>query len=306
MNLTLPAALLVLSTPGLFAGEMRSTMRQMPDRPGIPVAYVDGQRLVVVAFKGTNPVVVSKGARTTLHDAHVTIIPGEGFAPGVVTIDKAEAVSMTRTTTFDFEASRQQYTTFDGKVTADRDMSDVYLILLVFEDLNGDYSGAPKVAILGTSLGSLAAGVKKQVGVNFPPLTSKMQLHWAALIYSGGMQVHSSGDSDGLLSALFETVDQVGLQKAISDRRYGDHPLMVFRRFPLKFDADLKQRYAGKTMNMTALIAASGRLDYIQADSAEDEELAREVASQVGTWLFVPRIVNGGPLESSVVIPIKF
>ena len=248
---------------------------------------------------------MSNGSRTTVHDARVSIIPGEGFAPGAVTIDQAESTSQTNWQRINGEYAEQRYNIFYAKVTADRELSDVYLILLEFEDVNGDYSGAPKVAILGTSIGHMEAGVKKTVSADFPPLDSKRQLHWAALVYSAGMQVHS-GKGEELLDNLFDMVDHVGLQKVIEERRYGNHPLMVFRRFPMKFGDDLKQKYSGRTVNLTALITASGTLDYVQSDAPEDDLLSREVARQVGTWLFIPRIENGGPLESSVVLPFKF
>lgn len=306
MKLPVPAAFLLLSATGLLGAELRSVMGPMPARPGIPVAYVDGQRLVIVAYKGTHPVVVSKGTRTTLHDARVAIIPGETFAPGIVRIDKAEAAVETNTERINGEYSQQRFSTFYGKVTADRDLPDVFVILLVFEDLDGDYSGAPKVAIMGTSIGRMEAGATKTLSADFPPLDSKRQLHWAALVYSGGVQVHSGGGGEGLLDNLFDMVDHVALQKVIEERRFGNYPLMVLRRFPLKFDADMKQKYSGRTVNLTVLITASGTLDYVQSDSAEDDLVAREVARQVGTWLFIPKIENGGPLESSVVLPIKF
>jgi hypothetical protein len=299
------AAFLLFSASGLFGGDIRSVMGTLPARSGIPVAYVDGQRLVIVGYKGTNPVVLKDGSKLTVHDARVSIIPGEAFAPGVVTIDQAEATSQTNWQRINGEYAEQRYNIFYAKLTADRELSDVYLILLEFEDLNGDYSGAPKVAILGTAVGHMEAGVKKTVSADFPPLLSKRQLHWVALVFSGGVQVHS-GSGEGLLDNLFDMVDHVGLQKVIEERRYGSHPLMVYRRFPFKFDDEMKTKYHGQTVRLNVSITAEGTLDYVQSDSGSDDLLTREVARQMATWLFIPKIENGGPLESSVVLPIKF
>jgi len=301
----LPIALSLLSASNLLGDGTMAMSSAVPERPGIPVAYVGGQRLVIVGYKGNDPVVLSNGARVTVHDARVSIIPGETFAPGVVTVDSAESISQTNTQQVNGEYSKQQYNIFYGKLTADRDLSDVYLLLLEFEDLNGDYSGAPKVAILGTAIGRMEAGVKKTVNADFPPLLSKRHLYWGALVFSGGVEVRG-GAGVGLLDSLFDMVDHVGLQKAIAERASGNHQLMIYRRFPLKFGEDLKGKYAGQTVRLDVSVSPSGQLDYVKAEGSSGGDLAREVARQLGWWLFLPRVKDGEPQEGDIIMPIKF
>jgi hypothetical protein len=305
MKSIIPIAVFLLLASGLWGDEMRYVVGSIPLRPGIPVAYVGDQRLMIVGYKGNDPVVLKNGSKTTVHDARVSIIPGETFAPGVVTIDSAQAFSQINTQQIDGQYAQQKYNVFEAKVTADRDLSDVFLILLEFEDLNGDYSDAPKVAILGVNIGHLAAGVKKSVDADFPPLLSKRSLRWVALVYTAGVQVHS-GSGEELLSGLFDMLDHVGLQKVISARTYGSYPLTVYRRFPLKFDAEVKQKYAGQAFSLNVMIAPSGALDYVNSDSPGQEPIARELARQMGSWLFIPRIKDGEPLEGVVIVPLKF
>ncbi len=119
------------------------------------------------------------------------------------------------------------------------------MIMLVFEDAPNKGLQAPKIVMLGTEIGHMEAGKKKTVSVNFPPLNSPYPLRWVALVFSGGTEVRATMGNQ-VLDQLFNIVDHIGLNNVIVQRSSGDYPLMVYRRFPLKFGDDLKKKYSGK------------------------------------------------------------
>jgi len=301
-SLTAAAA---LTAAKLFGDSFSLNPDQLPARPGIPVAYVDGQRHMIVAFRGNDPVIIKNGARVTVHDARISIVPGESFAPGYVMVDQGKSTQWKDTFDTYGDVRKSSYTSFEGTFTADRDYSDVYIILLEFEDIGDAYSEAPKVAILGSNVGRLEAGKKKSVYGTYPPLTSDKGLRWVGLVFSAGVQIHCSTDGN-LLDSLFDSLDHVGLQKVVAQRNTGDYPIMVFRRFPLAFGDALKAAYAGRTVNVRLHIAPSGTIDFADSDDPGSGALVREVTLQMRHWLFLPRIKDGMAQEGIVVLPVKF
>jgi hypothetical protein len=299
------AALLVLSAARLFGDTFSLHTDQIPSRPGIPVAYVDGKRQMIVGFRGNTPVVLVDGARVTARDARMSIIPGQAFAPGYVNVDNGNSTQWKKTYNIYGDVRKENYTTFDGTFTADRDYKDVYLLLLEFEDVGGIFAEAPKVAILGSEVGQLEAGKKKTVHSSYPELVSDKQLHWVALVFDAGVQIHCSTDAN-LLDGLFDALDHVALQKVIAQRSSGDYPIMVFRQFPMAFEDGVKAAFAGRTVRMRLHVAPSGLLDFVDTDENGCGDLIGEMVVQMHYWLFLPRIKDGQPQEGVVVLPIKF
>jgi hypothetical protein len=302
---SLAAGLILLGGAPARAQVVISSGNVLPERPGLAVAYVGGRRLPIVAFDGHSPVVAAEGSRRTGRDAPISIVPGGGFGAGFVAVKEAEANREQLTYDIYGSKSTRAFTAFDATLTADRDMDDVYLLLLVYEDLGGIYDTAPKVAIVGTGVGRLEAGRQRSVSAEFPPMNSAQKLYWTALIFSGGSAIRSTR-GNSVLDALFDAVDHVGLKKAIAGRSSGSHPPMVYRYFPLKFGDDLRGRLAGQTVNLRIRVAPDGTFDYLDASAGVDPSLAAEAAAQLRQWLFVPRIKDGSAEEGSVVLPVRF
>lgn len=293
------------SGPARAADLVADAANAMPQRPGIPVAYVDGQKVPIVGYRGRNPVVMLNGKRTTERGAPVSIVPGTRFGEGYVKIKKAG--TMLETQTLDINGSKTQhgYTVFGGTLTSDTELADAYMLLLVYEDSGGAYQAAPKVAILGIDLGRLEPGKPRTVDEDFPMVTSDKRLAWTALVFSGTSAIHSSEGNAGL-DRLFDIVDHIVLDRVIAQRNTGDHPPMVFRQFPLRLQGGYRASLAGQTVKLRIKITPEGFFDFLENDEGADRELVNEVASQLRFWLFVPKITNGIPEEGAIVMPLKF
>jgi hypothetical protein len=300
--------LLILSSRCLFCAGVDIGLSPMPERAAIPVAYVGQQRCKIVNYKGDDPIVVLEGAVKVLRKVPISVVPGGNFGPGFVTVEHGETINEsvhTRDSTAN-GPTYASYTAFYAKLTADRDLPDAFLILLVYEyNPSSQYAEVPRVALLGSSIGRLEAGRKKAVTADFPPLNSRMNLRWVAMIFSGGSQIRTS-DGNGVLDGLFDLTDHVGLERAMGRRAFGDFPLEVYRNFPLKFSDAQKKKYAGQTLNIAITVAPSGNFDFLTIDGNDDNELAKGLAGQFGHWLFLPAVKNGQAQSTSVVLPIKF
>ena len=123
----------------------------VPERAAAVYSVVDGQKLGIVAFEDDYPVVLSKGARLTQTEPRVMLVPAPGFAAGLVTVDRTEKTtseSVLGNSLLSVDNVKQDVVSFTAKVTADRGLGDVYLLMLAYEDLGGSYAEAPKFAIL--------------------------------------------------------------------------------------------------------------------------------------------------------------
>jgi hypothetical protein len=270
------------------------------------VTYVKGQRMRVVGYISDDPLVVVNGAQVRCRNASVSLIPGDDYAPGKVTFWDAKVRAIV-TRKMGQIADQGAYTEFSGDVTAAADVPNAFLVLLAFEQLDTVNLVPPKVAILGKSIGKLEAGKDVGLGARMPPLSHDAGFHWAALVFSDGLQVRDEGAFGGrVLSALFDEMDRIGLNKVISQRNTGDFPAMVYRHFPLRFNSGLRDKYAGRTVNVRLSVSTAGIFDSVEMMDAPDPELAGQLAGELRMWLFIPKIVGGHTQPTDIVFPLKF
>jgi hypothetical protein len=202
------------------------------DWPVVPVAENDGKEQVVVGFRehpmrdlagfGTyrDPIVIVDGKAVVLFDrlTKVSIARGKEFGKGFVTVVDnvflAHNYRSVNVTTLDSGYSYGAYggsdlsahrgfTSFTGTLTADRDLSDVTMILLLYEELDKNDARPPKVWIVGTEIGHLEAGKAHRFNESTPLVPySDNPIGWTTLVFSGGLQIPSTGGNqvvNGLL-----------------------------------------------------------------------------------------------------------
>jgi hypothetical protein len=298
-------AILLLSAPTLRCSDFKLSPTTLPERAGIPIAYVGKQRGTLVAYVDGDPIVLIDGARRQVHRPPISVVPGGTFGAGFVTVADSAAQSNSGPT-LNSGNRTYNYTSYFATMTPDRDLPDAILILLVFEvDPEGQFTEIPKVALLAKSLGRLKAGKKTDVSAYFPPLESRNPQRWTALLFSGGSQIHTSYGND-VLELLFNMIDRVGQKKAVAQRVAGDFPVAVYRHFPLKFSDDQKKAYAGQTLNLEVTITPEGLFDTLRIDGVSDDDMARDLAAQMAFWLFLPPVKDGQAQSTTFVLPIKF
>jgi hypothetical protein len=307
LNVRYWIAALVLSATRLLGDNLIPDVNAFPERPGVAYALIDGQRSKIVGYRERDPQVIVNGARISARGAEVTVAPSTAFGQGLVTFEHAEAGSVTTSYVYGgMSAGKFADTEFYAKVTADRDLADVFMILVVFEKFKeANPEETPRVAILGSSIGQLQAGRKKSIHGIFPPLKSDKPLYWAALIFSEGLQIRSNEGNEAL-DGLFDIMDHAGLRKVIEERIVGDYPCKVYRSSPLKFGGELRRKYVGQTMKARVEVSPSGFVESVQIDDSLDPVLEGAVANQLSYWLFLPRIIGGRAQSASVLLPIKF
>jgi hypothetical protein len=297
--------LLVLSASTLRCADFKLTPTTLPERAGIPIAYVGKQKGIFVAYVDDDPIVLIDGARRQVHRPPISVIPGGTFGPGFIAVSGSAALSNTGPS-LNSGNRTYDYTSYFATMTPDRDIPDAILILLVFEaSPEGQFTEVPKVALLAKSLGRLKAGKKTDVSAYFPPLESRNPQRWTALIFSGGSQIHTSYGND-VLELLFNLIDRVGQKKAVAGRVAGDFPVAVYRHFPLRFSDRQKKTYAGQTLNLEVTITPDGLFDSLRVDGVNDDTLASDMAAQMTFWLFLPPVKDGQAQSTTFVLPIKF
>jgi TonB family protein len=273
-----------------------------PDRPLTPITWVGDTPAKIVGYKGEDPVVELNGSRTTQRHSFVSVVPGRDFAPGVVVFEDANAGGAEDPV----HPGETSYTHFSAKVTADRGMPDTFLMLIFYSaTANGAFRQDPQAMFFGMDVGPLEAGKKKSISTDLPSLSTQGNGRYIAAIFSGGLQVRADSGNTSI-DDLLEAFDVSDLKAEIAKRKSGDFPLSVFRHFPLKFSAELKQRLAGQTLNVRARVSPEGFFEQLDPVAPIDPALAAAASAQLRFWLFIPRIRGGAPQASTFVLPLKF
>jgi hypothetical protein len=192
------------------------------DQPVVPVVEIDGKQHVIVGYRENptivrgfgsyrDPITIVEGRVVVPTDrlTKVSIVPGKAFGSGFVTVVdnvfRAFLYHPDALTTLDdgftygpFNGSdlsyHHGYTSFSGTLTSDRDLSDVFMILLLYEDLDKNDARVPKVWIVGTEIGHLEAGKAHPFNETTPLVAfSENPIRWTTLVFSGGVQIPSTG-----------------------------------------------------------------------------------------------------------------
>lgn len=299
-------SLLLLASGVRLGAGMVLTMDLLPtpERPAAPVALVKGQRYPIVGYKDDKPVVrIDGAARSVVSDA-VSLVPGGAFAPGLIHVKQGEGTTFS-SRDFNNHVAKAQFTRFEAVLTSDTEQAAVFALCVVYEAPSGDDSRPPTFAIVGMDVGDLHPSKPVWVHTNVPPLKSSRPLWWTLVLFSSAGQVRSDRP-DMNIEFLFDEVERYQWRKAMQQRLASDAPVALFRRFSLVFPEALKARYQGTTVNVSLHITDQGVLDYVESGDAQDPDLVLEVASQMRSWLFLPRVRKGNTEPSVVVLPLKF
>lgn len=303
MQITRTAALLAFSASAVFAEIVKDAPNPLSDRAAIPVVYVGKASANVAAFHFGDPRAEINGQRETVSGGVVSLVPGGNFDPGFVNFSSSTAsANYVRGIAGTLNAEAP---TFNGTFVSDCDLDDAYILLLAFEAMTGDYSQRPNVAVVGYEIGTLKKGRAKSMEVALPRLKAYKPLQWTALIFRGRHQLHTSL-GNRTLDALFDSVERASQHSIIAGRTTGDLPPMICRMFPLSFDPLLKQIYAGRTLRMRVRVSSAGFFESVSMSDSQDPVLLQSVANQMGAWLFLPRVKNGLPQATDMILPIQF
>ncbi len=204
--------------PSRIAGTQEG--RGAGETPVVPVVKIDGKEYVVVGFRDnilkgggfatTDPIAIVDGKTVVARDpdTKVSIMPGRRFAKGfVAVVDNVERIFLYRPdmlTTADSGftfgpggsdlTGHRGYINFSGTLTSERDLADVTMVLVFYEDRNKDDPKIPSIWIVGTSIERLEAG-KAYAFNEFTPVVpySDVPIHWTTLVFCKGWQIPSTG-----------------------------------------------------------------------------------------------------------------
>jgi hypothetical protein len=213
------------------------------ETPVVPVVEIDEKQYVIVGFtehfsqvgrdsgyligQARDPIALVDGKTVVGRENKVSIIPGKAFGKGFVTVvanvfrayEYHPDMIITTDNGFNFGPHGSDltehfgYTSLSGTLTADRDMPDVTLVLLFYEDLDKNDVNVPRGWIMGTSIGRLEAGKTHAFNESFPRVTySKNPISWTTLVFSGGWQIPSTGGNQ----VVNELLDRIKRAKKIN------------------------------------------------------------------------------------------
>lgn len=302
----------LLAGSGIPGVTITRAARPVPDRPVQAVAKAKGEVLPVVAFDGEKPVVLVDGARKTLSRQVLSFRSAREQAPGLVAV---RVVTQFPEMDSPLGPATNRERTLEASLTADRDLPDVFALVVVYHTLGNIILTDTDAAVAGRALGNLTAGEARTVQLNIPTLHWNEQIvvfhaqpptsRWGLLLFSRGVQVRSSLGTVAT-DRILEISDQQLFEAQLKQRLKGKHPVRLFRSWPLVFPDEIRQRYAGRTLQAQVSVSLTGECEQVVFPDNPDRELLDHAETQLKNWLFLPPFEDGLPLRSVVAIPVKF
>jgi hypothetical protein len=275
---------------------------QFPPQPASLYAKVQGQEIQVVAYKDQVPLVMLNGRLSPVPDAQLSFRPSEEFAPGFVRIENPILTAQTTKHTF---SGTERYSILEAKLTADRELDNVFVVVLVYNDWRSEFLTPPPARIWGKQVGRMEAGQRKSIAEFFPENKTFHKVQWDLLVYSNGKIVQTSMGTS-TLSLLFDTMARDAWQDAYLLLRKSDAAARVFHPLPYIFSEAVRRRHEGQTLIARVHLDNEGNVLRIDLPDLNDDEFAREARSQLRCWLYLPASTLGKTLSSTVEVPIRF
>jgi hypothetical protein len=302
----------LLSLLPLFAlalGARAATV--LPDRPAVVMAQNGSAWQPVVDVDAMAPVVAvdKSGATQKLAPtAHLVLTVGGKFGPGFVTVkdtDPDETAAKDPDAYGQAMSGASSTVIFGTTLNSDTDLSNVF-VALYFEQPSSGPDKPPSVAVVIRPVGALSAGKDFRLKSPLPSLEKIPNAEWRVLVFSGPLEVHSTGMAD-VLPSYFDRVEHFSLARDIAARaaKGADAKLEVFRRVPLNLPDAVQAKYHGQTVSVDLGIAEDGSVSSLEPVNQRDPDLKDALQKGLGLWLFLPAVKGGKTTASHVVIPLK-
>ena len=307
---SLPVLLVVLLLlPRAACGADQLKLDFRPERPAMVYLEEGDEELPLVASADNQPVVMKNGRRTPRGKSQLSIARTDAYAPGKVELRNVE----TNGHTLQVYSSGGSWTSekiavdsrFKVTLQADRDMEDVFVVVLIFDEI-GDPSVPVRYGLWLVDVGHLQAGVPKPISRRFQALAGDERRVVCPIVFSGGRQVQEE-HSRQVLPWFFAALDREIHRSLLTRRQQGpDAPPDLFRTFPIELPPALREKYAGRTATVRIRINWEGRVDDVILEQLDDPELDALLQRQLRAWLLLPRIKQGHPIGESIRIPLQF
>jgi hypothetical protein len=311
----------VLCMLGLLAASLGNAFAEQddsgaPPRATILMANYQGQLRPVVSVKVDRAQVMVNGKLETL-SLRQTYLPlrASSHLAGFVEIksediegEKLQRVWQLRYgKTIDGDTI-SAYNDLEGVLVSNTTIKDSYIAILFFNTayMRGEESDL-NCAIVFHSVGDLEAGKEKKVSFQFENLSAENQnLTFFTLLFSQGYEVRTSQSAFG--DRFFRTVElsiHQRLLKAYVDKHSkGDQALQPYLKAPLELPDELNRESLPSTVQTSFTVTAQGRVECVELNTPVPEEVKLAIGQNLRSWLFMPRICDGHPVSTTVLLPI--
>jgi TonB family protein len=248
-------------------------------------------RPVITAIERT-PYVEVEGRRVATSPVRLALVPGREFLPVLVTV-KNMKVGTRGIELMDTGGRVNNELTFRAEFESQYPLDDTFLVL----DMDME-SGGKMFFIQG--IGRLVPRESKSVAavvpLAFPLGEGKFQFH----VFSGGVETFHS-------QMPFEFRQQK-LDRMVADRvaKLTDAMPRPFVGPIPEYPESLKKKKTSGQAVVSMRVTPRGRVLDPVITSATDPAFAESALAAIRIWRFLPRVINGRPVETKVDMPFVF
>lgn len=290
----------------LFAASFPATASAALIRPTATFALYRGEMEPVVGAKGQRPLVLSGEEKVPVDmPATIGVDLGMKFSEGRVEVRNESVDGWMASSQGAIINPDAKTIDFRGDLTADTDLDDVYVVVLVY-NVQDDLSQPVRFYGAISEVGRLKAGTSKGYQASMPMITEAGTWDSIVLVYSGGLEIPTNEEGT-VIARHLDALDRVSLAEKIEQRNGGpDATLAIERHFPVQLSDELRAAYEDQTVNVRLDVGSDGNVKGVELVGVEDVALAAVLSEQLVEWLFVPSVKDGNAVGQKVVLPLKF
>jgi hypothetical protein len=289
---------------------------QVP-HPTVIATDLNGKTYPIVGVAGEHPQIVVDGATITLKSRAQSYQPmrAMGFAPGFINITKENASTKITARSFAYDKNGQQVPVgnsdddgyFECSVVAAEDHPGCFVAVLFCQLRPNGEPIAVTTALAFGSLGDLKAGRESKAKI-FKAYIAPVGTHYYyfIMVLSKGREIRTnlSHFNDQFFRHREVLEQQEMLEEYKEKFKAMDHPAVPYVRIPIQLPPEVDPHTLPPNFTASLVVTEAGLVDEIQLGDSLSPTARSAISSELGGWLFLPRLKQGNPVRTQIVMPL--
>ena len=256
------------------------------------LAVKDGDKqLIVVAARGTEPMVLAGGKLQALPANRFALGDGGEYLPCYVVVRHVHVETSALLANGSDEINKEF--SFSGELETNYRLAHVFLVIALHPDF-GEQS------LFLYEVGDLAPREPRPIRVRVPMIGSNSPGKYEFYLFSGGRE-------------LFQTLMPIGAAEATLNRMVHERvkdlqnaPPQPFIGPTPEYPAALYKRGVNGSATIAFTIAANGAVYDATVQAGSRPEFGEAALAVMRDWRFLPKVRNGVPVETKATMPFDF
>lgn len=268
----------------------------LPAQQQLYVLEPDGNYHPVVRMEQDRPFIAEQNRPVPAHGTRFALRPVEEYLPVFVMIHAQEASTsvwkpISAGAAIPVQLNKEFH--FRARFESDLRLEDVFVVLAMSSTGRGR-------SLFAHEIGVLEAGVPRNLAVTVPLEEELGSGQYRLMVFAGGREVFTSGLADNEREVALDHMTArriAGVQRA--------EPKPLFTPGP-RYPDSLRTAGVKGTVMIAMRISAQGTVSEAVVEQSPHPACEEAALAVLPRWRFVPRVVEGRPVEARARLPMAF